>query len=146
MGLFQVIWGWLTGGGIGGAVTAIMSIVSKVSDNDTTKKVAELQANTAIWHDRVDLIKSVKLIQILIALALLPPIIHQGAIYLDSTPFPYLAWDTWWWRWTLHDQGSWKVVRAPAPYDEREWVMISSLIGIQSGLTIAMGWLTKLGK
>ena len=40
--------------------------------------------------------------------------------------------------------GSWSVVKAPPPYDDREWQMIASLLGIQGTLTVASAGLRIL--
>lgn len=143
MWMFRAAWELISGGGLTGVIGAISSVVSKFGDNETARRVAELKADVSIFHDRVDLIKSVRLVQILLAMAMLPPILHQGSIYLDSTPFPFLLWDGLLPSWHVHVQGSWHVTKAPPPYDEREWLMVSTLLGIQSGLSIAAGWLSK---
>lgn len=148
--VWSIITTFLGGGGIGGIAKTVTDYLGKLSDNDTAKVTAavgadaevakeQIRASATAFHDRVDLIKSVKLMQWLIAAALVPPIMHSGAVYLDSTPFLYLGWDSILPHFAFHEQGSWAVVKAPPPYDEREWQMIASLLGIQSVATIGLG-------
>lgn len=138
---FSILWNAITGN-LGGIITAITSIFGKMSDNDTTKlttaigadkdvAITQMQAQANAYHDRVDLMKGMWITQWLIAAALIPPILHQGMVYLDSVP---LLW---------HVIGSWHVPKAPSPYDVREWEMIASLLGIQTTLTIGLG-ITRL--
>lgn len=131
----KAAWGLVTGN-IGTIVNAITGVVGKLSDNDTARQTAELHASVQTWQARVDLFKGMSVIQWLIAAALVPPLVHQGMIYLDSTPFPYI-WVDGWPVFKMHLVGTWNVPKAPAPYDEREWAMIGSLLGISSGLGIA---------
>ncbi len=101
---------------------------------DRDVAIAQTQAAVAAYHDRAGM----KVTQWLIAIALLPPLMHSGAVYLDTTPF-----------WTPHGAhvvGSWDVPKAPAPYDEREWLMISSLLGIQAAAMTGLGALRMLKK
>ncbi len=138
---FSILWNAITGN-LGGIITAITGIFGKMSDNDTTKlttaigadkdvAIAQMQAQANAYHDRVDMLKGMWITQWLITAALIPPILHQGLIYLDSVP---LFW---------HAVGSWEVPKAPAPYDEREWSMIASLLGIQTAMTFGLG-ITRL--
>lgn len=106
--------------------------------------VAELQTGAELYRTRADLLKSFKWTQWLIFAALVPPILHQGMVFLDSTPFPYIDFDYIWPTIKMHVQGSWGVVKAPAPYDEREWQLIASLLGIQGGLSVGMAFLKFL--
>lgn len=148
--VWSVVWSFLSGGGIGGIAKTVTDFFGKLSDNDTAKVTAALgadsqvameqvKANATAFHDRVDLIKSVKIMQWLIAAALIPPILHSGAVYLDSTPFFYIGWDSILPHLATHEQGAWSVVKAPPPYDDREWQMIASLLGIQSAATLGLG-------
>ena len=129
----KIAWG-LVSGNLSGIVSAIAGTLGKLSDNDTARTVAALQASAAAWHDRADLLKGLRVTQWLIAAALIPPLLHQGMIYFDSSPFPYLAFEPWP-ALKLHVTGSWHVPKAPPPYDDREWQMIASLLGIQTALS-----------
>lgn len=126
----------LVRGDVPGIIKSVTDVVGKISDNETTRLTAELQSYSAAWQARVDLLKGLKVTQWLLVAALAPPLLHQGMIFLDSTPFPYV-WFDWWPGVHMHDVGSWKVPQAPKPYDEREWLMIASLLGIQTGVGIA---------
>ena len=55
-------------------------------------------------------------------------------IYFDSAPSSYLAFEPWP-ALKLHVTESWHVPKAPPPYDDREWQMIASLLGIQTALS-----------
>lgn len=99
---------------------------------------AEVKAN----KDNRNFYAGMKATQWLIVIALLPPILHSGAIFLDST----FCNDK------LHQcmrigemlGMPWRVPPAPPPYDDREWLMISTLLGVQTMLAGAMGWLRYL--
>jgi len=121
---------WITG--------PLLGYLGKLSDNDTARfkaatgadrdvLVAQLQANAAAWHDRAAMLSGLRVTQWLIFAALAPALYHQALVFLDSCPFfgiPYFA----------HAQGSWRVAALPGPYGEREWSLIASLLGIQTGL------------
>lgn len=142
----------LGGGGIQGIVQTVTSHLDKLNDNETKKfeigvgaekevKIAELQAGAQSWHDRVDLLKGLKLTSFLIAMALIPPLYHQAGVFLDSCPFFIAPWfDGWYFHIVLpHKIGSWNFVKLPPPYDEREWQLIASLLGIQTTAATIMG-------
>jgi hypothetical protein len=131
-----IVWN-LISGNIPGIIKGVTDTIGKISDNETTRLTAELQSYSAAWQARVDLLKGLKVTQWLLVAALFPPLLHQGMIFLDSTPFPYIWFDTFWPAFHMHDIGSWKVPQAPGAYHEREWLMIASLLGIQTGVGIA---------
>lgn len=136
----KIAWNLVTGN-LAGIVQAITGILGKLSDNQTAQLqtevgatkdivVAGMQASAQAWHDRVDLLKGLKITGWLIGAALIPPIYHQALVYFDSCPFfliPYFA----------HGQGSWKVAAAPGIYADRESVLIMGLLGIQG--TVGVG-------
>src|SRR5215471_1798737 len=148
----QLLWSVLTGN-LSKVVEVVTGYLGKLSDNDTARfeaqvgankdvAIAAMQTSANVYHDRVDLLKGMRATQWLLIAALLPPILHQGMVFLDSTPFPFLWYD----GVGIHSVGSWKVPKAPAPYDEREWSMIASLLGIQTGLvgiSSLLRWLHK---
>lgn len=109
---------------------------------DREVAIAQVQATVAAAHDRAGM----RVTQWLIAIALLPPLLHSGMVYLDSSPFPGLDWSAWVPTITPHVIGSWHVPKAPPPYDEREWLMISALLGIQSATMTGLGALRMLAK
>jgi len=146
---WSIIWQALTGN-LNGIVKTILGYFDKASDAkvaqitalskaDRDVAVAQLQAAASTYHDRVDMLKSMRITQWLIAFALIPPLLHQGMIFLDSTPFPFLWWD----GIQMHTIGIWQVPHAPAPFEEREWQMIASLLGIQTVFALGLG-LTKM--
>lgn len=106
--------------------------------------IAELQTGAEMFKTRADMLKSFKWTQWLIFAALVPPLLHQGMVFLDSTPFPYLGFDYLMPVIEMHEVGSWKVPKAPPPYDEREWQLIASLLGIQGGLSVGLSLLKFL--
>lgn len=136
----KIAWNLITGN-LAGIVSAITGTIGKLSDNETAKfqvavgadkevAVAQIQGAAQAWHDRVDLLKGLKITGWLIGAALIPPIYHQALVYFDSCPFfliPYFA----------HEQGSWKVASAPGIYAERESILIMGLLGIQG--TVGVG-------
>jgi hypothetical protein len=78
--------------------------------------------------------------------AALPPVMHSGAVYLDSIPFPYPAWQTWWFSIAMHVQGSWEVARAPGVYEGQELSILAAVVGYQlaqTGVGGFMSWLNK---
>lgn len=62
----------------------------------------------------------------IILVAGVPASCHFAAIMLDSFPFPYLGWDTFWFAVRTHEVGSWGIPKPPAPYDEYQWAIIQS--------------------
>jgi hypothetical protein len=83
----------------------------------------------------------------LLLAAALPPIIHSGAIYLDSTPFPYLMWgEAWLPAVATHVQGSWEVARAPGVYEGQELQIIAAVVGYQLAQTGVGGFVSWLNK
>lgn len=142
-----ILWNWLTGN-LGGIVQAIVGAVGKLDDNATVRyqagaladkevAISQLQTSAAVWHDRVDLLKGLKITSWLIAAALFPPIYHQTLVYLDSCPFffiPYFG----------HAIGSWDVPPAPGVYAEREGQLILGLLGIQTTMSLGMGAIKAL--
>ena len=137
---------------LGGTVTGylfkkkIADVVSTAIAAKVGKDViiAELQTGAELFKTRADLLKSFRWTQWLILAALIPPVMHQGAVFLDSTPFPYITFEYLMPVIETHVTGSWRVPKAPPPYDEREWQLIASLLGIQGGLSVGMAFLKFL--
>jgi hypothetical protein len=142
---FKIAWG-LISGNLGTITTAITGALGKFSDNETTRVVAQVNAATETWKARVDLFKGMWVTQWLIAAALIPPLTHQGMIYLDTSPFPYVWVDGWFLAIKMHVIGSWGVPQAPGDFHAREWAMIASLLGIQGALTVASTALRIFGR
>lgn len=145
MMFFTIIWNAISGN-LGGIVSAIVGYLGKMSDNDTTKLVAaigadkqvavsQLQTSAQMYHDRVDLYKGMWVIQWLIAAATIPAIYHMGGVFMDScqTIFGF-----------YHPVGSWRFIALPKPYDEYEWKIIASLLGISTSLTVGLGFAKAL--
>lgn len=108
-----------------------------------TAAVAADAGTSQMW---LRMMQGFQIAQWLIGAALIPPIVHQGMVYLDSSPFPYLWLDGWLPAVAMHHVGMWHVPGAPPPYGEREWLMIGQLLGIQGAMTGVMGvlhWLHK---
>lgn len=133
---WTVLWKALVGD-LPGIVNSILGIFGKLSDNDTARLLSGVTADKEIatkqlevaaqtYHDKIGM----GVTQWLMAAALIPPIVHMGAVIMDSVPFPF------------HKVGSWGVPSPPAPYDAYEWQMVASLLGIQTALTLGLG-LTK---
>lgn len=128
----------------------MVSIIGKLSDNDTAKisaaiqgavttGVAQTQATESAWETREKMLAGMKVTQWLIAAALIPPLYHQAGVFFDSCPFfliPQLA----------HYVGSWKFAALPGAYADSEKQLIFSLLGIQSGVTVAASFLRYLHK
>jgi hypothetical protein len=153
MFFLKLIWGMVSGGGVAGIVKIVTDFLGKQSDNEATKftaavsgdrdvAVARLQTGAAVYKSRVDLLSGLKVTQWLIAGALVPPILHQGMIFLDSTPFPNPVFD--WPLVQMHVVGTWSVPKAPEPYDQREWELIASLLGIQGAVSVGAGFVRAL--
>lgn len=144
---FGLLWKVLTGN-LSGIVTALTGHLNKLSDNETAKlktaikadkevAIAQMQANVSAYQTRADMLKGMRVTQFLIAATMVPPIYHMGGVFLDSCPFflvPFFE----------HKVGSWKFVSLPKPYDSYEWLLVSSLLGIQSGLQVGMGFARAL--
>jgi hypothetical protein len=112
----------------------------------TSLGVAAVQADAATSQTWLGMVKTFKTTQWLIAAALIPPLVHQGMVYLDSSPFPYVWLADWWPGIHMHVINTWHVPPAPPPYGDREWWMIGSLLGIQGSFTGVMGVLNWLHK
>lgn len=104
---------------------------------DRDVAMAQTQAYVSAWHDRVDLLKGMKATQYLIIFALAPALIHQGMIYLDSSFCNDKLHQCMWLGQQLGMP--WRVPPAPPPYDDREWQMIASLLGINTAMGLGIG-------
>ena len=128
---FSLLWKLITGN-LSGIFTSIASSNVAKYGAEASVDVAAIQASQQAYQERVSLMRGMWITQWLLAFALLPPIIHQGAVYLDSVPF-------------YHIVGSWHVPSAPKPYDDREWSMICALLGIQTGLAVGISIVGTVG-
>lgn len=152
--LIKIAMSVLGGGGIAGIVQTVTKHLDNLNDNATKRfeagvgaekevKIAELHANADAWHDRVDLLKGLKVTQFLIVAALIGPLWHSGLVYFDScTWIPWPSWPADQWLPSLispHVLGSWHVPSPPKPYDSYEWLLISSLLGVQTTTATVMG-------
>jgi hypothetical protein len=145
----KIAWG-LISGNLGTIASAIAGVMNTFSDNKTKQtttaidagrdiEVARVQASAAAWHDRAALLGGMRMTQWLIAAALLPPIAHEGLVFIDSMCWGLSA------DGVAHGCGL-GIPRLPPVYEEREWMLIASLLGIQTGV-VGLGsllrWLHK---
>lgn len=132
----------------GGVLTSLLQTYLKSRDIDLERLkttvgadrdviLAQITAQVEAQRSRVDMLKGMKVTQWLITAALVPPLYHQALVFLDSCPW-FLFWP--------HEQGSWKVAALPGAYADHEWLMISSLLCIQTVKASALGALRYLHK
>lgn len=105
-----------------------------------------LQTEAASTQARFDLLKGLWITQWLIALALLPPIVHSGLVYIDSSCPASWGWGAVTALGKQLGGCGLGIEKAPAPYDDREWLMISALLGISSGVTLAASLIKGLAR
>jgi hypothetical protein len=145
----KLAWGFVTGN-IGTIANVVAGVVGKLSDNQTAQtgqamgaetavQMAQIQAAAAAWHDRASLFGGMRIIQWLILVALAPPLAHEGLVFIDSL------------CWGLDIHGVARgcqlgIPRLPAVYEEREWALITSLLGIQTGVVGVGSFLRWLHK
>ena|ERR1700674_655999 len=138
----------LIGGNLSGIVSAITGTVTKLSDNDTAKlqtaigaerdvAIAQMQASATAYHDRAQLMAGFGWAQLLILLAILPPILHEGLVFADTMCWGLSA------DGEAHGCGL-GIPRLPPIYQEREWLLISALLGIQTAIAGAGSFLRAL--
>lgn len=151
---------WLSSATFGKIVDATSKVLVNRSDNATAShktdveagrdvSVETIHANAAAFHEQQQ-IAALRWgwwgTRYLLMVAAIPPILHSGAVYLDSVPFPYLTWQTWFFGIATHVQGSWSVARAPGVYEGQELSIIAAIVGYQlaqTGVGGFMSWLNK---
>jgi len=152
---WSLIWGAITGN-LGSIISGVTSTVKNLSDNDTKKlekaigadkdvALAQLQTAHQTYQTRTDFLKGLRITQWLLAGALVPPLYNAGMIYLDATPFFYIWFDGFFPVLKQHVIHSWHAVPLTDPkFLELQLDMIKSLLGIQGGLTVGMGFAKAL--
>lgn len=146
----------------GGGLPAMVSTFTKYlqnKDNEATKRleieanttkdvvVEKMHADTATFHDRVNLLKRMRFTQIVLFMALFFPVLHQSMIYFDSSMCNATAKRQHECLWVGRQLGMpWQVAKAPDPYADREWQIIAALLGIQTGISVGVGFMSLLRK
>ncbi len=138
MGFLLAIVNWLSSSAFGAIANGVVSVLNKKSDAQITQigaiketDIAQIQAATAAMHEQAAL-AALRWgwwgTRYLMMTAALPPVIHSGAVYLDST-FKF----------------GWAVSRAPGVYEGQEIQIIATVVGILSVQTIAGGIASRIG-
>jgi hypothetical protein len=123
---------WLSSSAFGAIANGVVSVLNKKTDAQIAKigadketNVAQIQAAAAAMHEQAAL-ATLRWgwwgTRYLMLAAALPPIIHSGAVYLDST-FRF----------------GWAVARAPGVYEGQEIQIIATVVGILTVQTIGGG-------
>lgn len=151
---------WLSSATFGKIVDGVSGVLKNRSDNATATHtidvtsgrdvaIEDIHANAQAFHEQTEL-ATLRWgwwgTRYLVLAAALPPVMHSGAVYLDSIPFPYPVWQTWWFSFAMHVQGSWEVARAPGVYEGQELSIIGVVVGYQlaqTGVGGFMSWLNK---
>jgi hypothetical protein len=147
--LAQIV-SWISSAAFTSLANGVVSVLNKRSDSAVAidqanvgagkeVDIAQINASVAMMHEQATL-ATVRWA------AALPPIMHSGAVYLDSIPFPYLAWQTWWFEIEQHAQGSWAVARAPGVYEGQELSIIATVVGILTVQSIGGGIVAAITK
>lgn len=160
MWLIAQIVSWISSSAFTSLAKGVVDVVNKKTDATVSINaanvsagervdIAQLNANVAMMHEQAAL-ATVRWgwwgTRYLMMAAALPPILHSGAVYLDSIPFPYLAWQTWWFAIEQHVQGSWAVARAPGVYEGQELSIIATVVGILTVQSIGGGIVAAITK
>jgi hypothetical protein len=148
MGFFERVGASIVGGAVSRVLQPFVDawLKSKQLNNDKAK--VESDADGAAYHTAITAasqserdnipLKQVLLsrweIRVLMVMAALPPIVHSGAIYLDSTfcnaKFKCTAIGTWLGM-------PWHVAQAPGVYEGQELSIIASFFAYGVGMTAA---------
>lgn len=151
---------WLSGATFGKIVDATSKVLVNRSDNATAShktdveagrdvSIETIHANAQAFHEQQQL-ATLRWgwwgTRYLLLAAALPPVLHSGAIYLDSIPFPYLIWESWLPSIETHIQGAWHVARAPGVYEGQELSIIAAVVGYQLAQTGVGGFVSWLNK
>lgn len=138
MAILLAIVNWLSSSAFGAIANGVVSVLNKKTDAQiaqigATKEtdVAKIQAATAAMHEQAAL-ATLRWgwwgTRYLMLAAALPPIIHSGAVYLDST-FKF----------------GWAISRAPGVYEGQEIQIIATVVGILTVQTIGGGIASRVG-
>ena len=123
---------WLSSSAFGAIANGVVSVLNKKTDAKIAEigaaketDLAQITAATAAMHEQAAL-ATLRWgwwgTRYLMLAAALPPIVHSGAIYLDST-FKF----------------GWAVARAPGVYEGQEIQIIATVVGILTVQTIGGG-------
>jgi hypothetical protein len=151
---------WISGSAFNSLATGVVSVINKKADaavaihsadvgSGERVDVAQISANVAEMHEQAALAKlrwGWWGTRYLMMAAALPPIIHSGAIYLDSVPFPFVGWGTWWFSINSHVMGSWAVARAPGVYEGQELSIIATVVGILTVQSVGGGIVAAIAR
>ena len=129
---------WLSSSAFGAIANGVVAVLSKKTDAQIARigaaketDLAQIQAATAAMHEQAAL-ATLRWgwwgTRWLMLAAALPPIVHSGAVYLDST-FRF----------------GWTVARAPGVYEGQEVQVIATVVGILTVQTIGGGIASRLG-
>jgi hypothetical protein len=135
--LFAIV-NWLSSSAFGAIANGVVSVLNKKTDAQITQiganketNLAQIQAATAAMHEQAAL-ATLRWgwwgTRYLMLAAALPPIIHSGAVYLDST-FKF----------------GWAISRAPGVYEGQEIQIIATVVGILTVQTIGGGIASRVG-
>jgi hypothetical protein len=128
---------------IPGLVSGLLGYLNKRSDVELQKfvtgteaerdtKIAGIRAHAEAYHEQMAL-AALRWgwwgTRYLLVAAALPPIIHSGAVYIDST-FRF----------------GWAIARAPGVYEGQELQIIAAVVGYQVTQTAVGGLMTWLNK
>jgi hypothetical protein len=138
MGVLLAILNWLSSSAFGAIANGVVSVLNKKTDAEITRigavkeaDIAQIQAATAALHEQAAL-ATLRWgwwgTRYMMMAAALPPIIHSGAVYLDST-----------------FKLGWAISRAPGVYEGQEIQIIATIVGILSVQTIAGGLASRIG-
>jgi len=138
MAVLLGILNWLSSSAFGAIANGVVSVLNKKTDAQIAKigadketNVAQIQAATAAMHEQAAL-ATLRWgwwgTRYLMLAAALPPIVHSGAVYLDST-FKF----------------GWAVARAPGVYEGQEIQIIATVVGILTVQTIGGGIAGRIG-
>jgi hypothetical protein len=134
--MFEWLAGKVFGLITGGMLTPIANLFGKYMDakssefaaavkGDQDVAIAGIQAQAQLasmrWGSRLE--------RALYACAAFPPILHSGAVYIDST-FKF----------------GWNIPRAPGLYEGNEFTIIAAVLGIISARSIGGGFISYLHK
>jgi len=138
MGFLLSLVNWLSSSAFGAIANGVVAVLNKRTDAQITQigatketDIAQIQSATAAMHEQAAL-ATLRWgwwgTRYLMLGAALPPIIHSGAVYLDST-FRF----------------GWAIARAPGVYEGQEIQIIATVVGILTVQTIGGGIASRFG-
>lgn len=138
MGFLLGLVNWLSSSAFGAIANGVVAVLNKRTDAQITQigatketDIAQIQSATAAMHEQAAL-ATLRWgwwgTRYLMLGAALPPIIHSGAVYLDST-FRF----------------GWAIARAPGVYEGQEIQIIATVVGILTVQTIGGGIASRFG-